>query len=118
MDNNLKNIILSLALTIYLIVALSGSAGIFHTSIAIVSTTTLSYLETATKTDDRNEQHQLVPAKPRSSVLKIELQTIAIAPPQLSPGTKKYFIIGLVNPYRLNPQISYVRYLPRDPPIA
>jgi hypothetical protein len=117
-NNYIKNIILTFCVALYFIVAFSGQIGFAPTTTTFAPTTNICYLETATKTESRTQEPQCVPAKPRPSVLKVEIQIGTIVPPHQFPIIQQFVLIRSSSPYRLSPQVSYVRYLPRDPPKA
>ena len=110
-----KNIVLFFSVVLYFMFVFSGKLGIVHTTIYFTSAPTIAFVETTTKTESGNTKPQLVPTKPRALVLKIDIQTGTFAQTNQFPSIQKFVFIRSLSPYRLSPQISYVRYLPRDP---
>lgn len=114
----MKNIILIFCVASYFIIAFTGQLGPVPAATTFAPSANICYLETATKNESRTQEPQYVPAKPRSSVLKVEIQIGTIVLPHQFPTVQQFVLIRSLSPYRLSPQVSYVRYLPRDPPTA
>ena len=116
MNHIIKNITLTFSFAIYIVIVLSGSGGSLYTTHAYISTSYLSYCETTARTESSDSQPELVSEKPISLIVKVDMQTGFIVPYMQFPSIRKFVIVKSTSPYRLSPQIVYVRYLPRDPP--
>jgi len=115
--NHGKNIILMFFIAIYFIAAFSGTSGTSGIQKNFAQATNHCFIGIATRTEPI-PQPRWEPLKSRPSVLKVEIQTGTIVPPHLFPSIQNFSLVGSPDPNRLHPHISYVRYLPRDPPIA
>jgi hypothetical protein len=117
MNNGKIKIFLFISLALYFVLALSGQIGIVHpTSHSNISK--ICSIETSTRSESPTPLPKLSTAKPRPSVLKLEIQTCIIRVLNPFPRVEQFVVIRTINLYRLNPQFSFVRYLPRDPPTA
>lgn len=116
MEDNTKNIILTFCVALYFIIAFSGQLGFAPTITTFAPTANICYLETATNKESSKPQPQFVMLEPRPFVLKVDIQIGIIVPPNQFPIIQRYVLIRSSSPYRLSQQVSYPRYLPRDPP--
>jgi hypothetical protein len=116
--NNCKiKIFITISLALYFALALSEQKRIVHTTF-YTTISKICSIEISTRTESPAKVPKLSAAKPRHSVLRLDIQTGIIRVPNQFPRVEKFVVIKAANLYRLNPQFSFVRYLPRDPPTA
>jgi hypothetical protein len=115
---NLKNIILGFFVAIYFIVAFLEHGSGVNAAPTSKSSDNICYFEQAAKTDDVSAKTIIIKKKSRPSVLKIKMQVGAIILLHKLPHTEQIAFHQSSDAHQFISQISYVPYLPRDPPRA
>lgn len=117
MNNCKTKILFIISSIVFLFFALSWQVQIVHTA-SHSTILQISSIETSTRSDSPVPVPKLLAKRPRPSVIKVEIQSGIIRIPDQFARVEKFVIIKTANLYHLKPQFSFVRYLPRDPPLA
>ena len=117
-NHNIKNIILPMFVALYFIIVFSGKLGLDPTTTKFAPSDNICHIEAATKTESPTPAPKWLRPKPKSYVPKVKMQVGFTVLPNQLPSIQQFAFIKSSSHYRHSPQVSFVRYLPRDPPTA
>ena len=116
MNNQFKNIILTLFVAIYFIIALTGKYDLASNHSQLTSYINACKFETSKNSSTKTNGTKYIAAKPRSLILKVEVKFNSLILPNPLPNDEKFVLIQTLSLFPFKSQTSFVRYLPRDPP--
>lgn len=118
MSEYIKHIIVTLSITIFFVLEFLGPAKIVYTANAFNPNQYSYQIETPTNTESGKSQTPSITKRLPPLVCKVQIQSWAIIVSRPFESLQEYIILKTSIPYQLSPHISYIRYLPRDPPTA
>jgi hypothetical protein len=114
----IKNIVISFAIAIYFVIVSHSNGVSIYKSHIYIPTSFIYYCESAARAESGDSQPEYTSEKPKSLLIKVDIQPGFLIPFIQFPRISEFVVVKSTSPYRLSPQIVYVRYLPRDPPTA